>query len=438
MSLSVDSKKDFTAEVQTAKAESVQIADSKGIDEAIVYLLGLEKKCRTNNDFHNLKEICLHMVRLCHDRKDWAKLNSTLVVINKRRAQNKLAVTAIVHEALTYVDETPSEAEKIALIRTLMDICEGKIYVEAESARLHLMLAFIYENKGNIGDACDIIQDVHVETYGSIPREEKAEYIFHQTRLNILNKDYVRALIQSRKMNRKTLEEATFQDVKVKFYRLMTEYYSHEKDCWEVSQCYYKICDTPIIRDDKIEFEQALKNSIAFLILAKHDNHRSDMMHRLHQQKEVQQISAFSKVLDMFTTTEVIAFPFEFQPEIEAAIKQSLPLPSQAEEFIKLLHTRVTEHNIRVLRSYYSRIGSSRMAQMLGLTVDALEDHLSEMSANGDISVKIDRPVGIVVFSESSTAEEVMSDWASSVSSMLSLMESTCHLINRENMVNRL
>ena len=182
--------------------ESLSIADARGLDEAMLFLLSLEKKCRTNNDFNTLKEVCLHMIRLCRDRNDWEKLNSTLVVINKRRAQGKVAITAIVEEGMGYIEQTPSQTERISLIKTLMDVCEGKIYVEGESARLHLMLAFIYETNGDIAKACDTIQDVHVETYGSISREEKAEYIFHQTRLNLLNNDFVRALIQSRKMNR--------------------------------------------------------------------------------------------------------------------------------------------------------------------------------------------------------------------------------------------
>ena len=51
---------------------------------------------------------------------------------------------------------------------------------------------------GDISGACDMIQDVHVETYGSLSKKEKAEYILQQIRLNLLKKDYVRALIQSR------------------------------------------------------------------------------------------------------------------------------------------------------------------------------------------------------------------------------------------------
>ena len=40
---------------------------------------------------------------------------------------------------------------------------------------------------------------------------------------------------------RKTIEEAGFEEIKVKFYRLMVEYYSHEVDCWEVCQCFFKV-----------------------------------------------------------------------------------------------------------------------------------------------------------------------------------------------------
>ena len=121
-------------------------------------------------------------------------------------------------EALTYMDDTPGKEEKVNLIKTLMEICEAKIYVEAESARLHLMLALIYETDGNLDEACSTIQDVHVETYGSLTREEKADYILHQIRLNLLNKDYVRAKIQSRKMNRWVIIIIIIMSILVSFF----------------------------------------------------------------------------------------------------------------------------------------------------------------------------------------------------------------------------
>jgi 26S proteasome regulatory subunit N5 len=220
--------------------DSTAVATSS-LDNALQNLLAFEKKCRLANDFHCLKEVCLHIVRLCRSQNNWTTLNSMLTLISKRRAQNKLAITAIVDETFSYIEQTPTREIKVALIKTLTDICEGKMYVEGESAKLHMMTALMLEEDGDLTGACNAIQDVHVETYGSLSRLEKSEYIWQQTRFNLLNKDYVRAMIQSRKMNRKTIEEPEFQEVKVKFYRLMVEFYSHEKDTWEISQCFYKV-----------------------------------------------------------------------------------------------------------------------------------------------------------------------------------------------------
>ena len=147
----------------------------------------------------------------------------------------------VVTEAYTYIENTPSKAVKVELIKTLKEVCAGKMYVEAEDARLHLMLALIYEEEGDLSAACDMIQDVHVETYGALSKQEKAEYILQQIRLNLLRKDFIRALIQSRKMNRKIIEEEGFEAIKVDFYSMMVEYHRHEKDAWEICQCYYKV-----------------------------------------------------------------------------------------------------------------------------------------------------------------------------------------------------
>jgi len=69
------------------------------------------------------------------------------------------------------------------VIKVLSDVCEGKMYVEAECARLHLQMAKILESKSDIENACKEIQDIHVETYGTLDKKEKAEFILEQIRL---------------------------------------------------------------------------------------------------------------------------------------------------------------------------------------------------------------------------------------------------------------
>jgi 26S proteasome regulatory subunit N5 len=227
--------------IQVAIPESIAVANEKGMDEAIVLLLALEKKCRLANDSTNLKEVCLHMVRLCRERSDWVKLNSVLAVINKRDSQNKTIIIAVTKEVLTYIDTTPTNDVKIELIKALKEVVDGKIYVEGESASLHFMLSKIYESQGDIDAACDIIQDVHVETYGSLTKQQKAEYILEQMRVTLVKKDYVRAMIHSRKMNPKTLEEEGFADIKIRYYTMMVAYHAVDRNSWEVCQAYYKV-----------------------------------------------------------------------------------------------------------------------------------------------------------------------------------------------------
>ena len=60
------------------------------------------------------------------------------------------------------------------------------------------------------------------------------------------------------------------------------------------------------------------------------------------------------------------------------------------------------------------------------------------MASSGDIYLKINRPAGIISFSQPRAVEDVLSDWASDLGSLMNLMESTCHLIRRENMVHKI
>lgn len=51
-----------------------------------------------------------------------------------------------------------------------------------------------------VDEACDIIQDVHVETYGSLDKKEKADFLLEQIRLTLAKKDFVRTIIISKKV----------------------------------------------------------------------------------------------------------------------------------------------------------------------------------------------------------------------------------------------
>jgi 26S proteasome regulatory subunit N5 len=189
--------------------------------------------------------------------------------------------------------------------------------------------------------------------------------------------------------------------------------------------------------------QRALESCILFLLASKFDNHQSDMMHRLKTQlpvlfKTVPIDTLYANVLMLFTTHEIVSTPFAGQAILEShsALARSEHMSEEtAAFFVKQLRDRVVQHNLRVVARYYTRIHSLRLAALLGLSYDELEVHLSDIASGGDLYVKIDRPAGVVCFHERPQPEQVLSDWASDVGKMLQLMEATCHIINRENMV---
>jgi len=308
-------------------------------------------------------------------------------------------------------------------------------------SRLRLAYTCIYEKEGDLIKACEYIQDVHVETYGSLSKLEKAEYILEQIRLNLLNKDYIRALLQSRKMNRKTIEEEGFLDVKIRFYTMQIEYHLYSKETWDISQSYYKLFEAYTVKSDSIQALHCLESTVIFLVLSPYDSNQQDKLHRLKGLKEtrVEHSLLSHSLLSLFSTNEIIPMSFAVRGLLESHSSlhsfndetTSYYLPGQ-------LDSRVIEHNIRVIAKAYSRINLSRLANLLNLSIETIEESLSEISQSGFVSIKINRSEGIVSFESTRSNEEILSDYGSDVAKLLHLMESTCHLIRRENMVHKI
>ncbi|TBU63704.1 PCI domain-containing protein [Dichomitus squalens] len=94
------------------------------------------------------------------------------------------------------------------------------------------------------------------------------------------------------------------------------------------------------------------------------------------------------------------------------------------------LHTRVIEHNIRIVSQYYTRITLARLTSLLDLTQQQTEEILCRLVVSGTVWARTDRPAGIVNFRKSRSAEDVMNDWSSDMSRLLGLVEKTWMGVN--------
>jgi 26S proteasome regulatory subunit N5 len=87
------------------------------------------------------------------------------------------------------------------LINTLRTFTKGKIYMENERSRLTHCLAMIHEKDGDVTEAAKIMQELQVETYGSMERKEKVEMILEQMGLCLAVQDFFSAQIISKKIS---------------------------------------------------------------------------------------------------------------------------------------------------------------------------------------------------------------------------------------------
>ena len=147
MSIRSQEKVDRTgfAEEEIAKARTALGVSGNLDDPAVVEaLLQCEKKCRLSNDAIATKNVCVAILKLCREKQAWSHLIANSQLLAKRRSQSKVAITGIVAQGLEQLEDTTiklDDATREELLKTLCDVTDGKMYCEAERAKLTRMLS---------------------------------------------------------------------------------------------------------------------------------------------------------------------------------------------------------------------------------------------------------------------------------------------------------
>jgi 26S proteasome regulatory subunit N5 len=281
-----------------------------------------------------------------------------------------------------------------------------------------------------------LITETQAETIGSMEVKEKAELILEQIRLCLATKDYIRAEIIINKVKPKVLEGEAMQDLKLKYHNLSIGFYLHNNRYLDACRAYIAIAGIPKVATDQAQWLPALQKAALLSVLSPFDGELSDILARLSVEKRMAKLPAYKNLVDLFVKTELMAWPLGDEKEF-----QQDSLFSDMEEGptrLKDLRTRNVQHNLRVLAAYYRRITYTRASELLQLETDVLESALSDLVSSKQLWAKIDRPAGVILFEKKQSSTDVLNSWASDIDSLLSLVEDTCHLINRENMVHGL
>lgn len=95
-------------------------------------MLEEEKRSRLDNDFKKSTVLVIQIIKYLFDKNDLASLRDMVVSLNKKRNQSKQAITDMVKLCLNEIYPTLNEEEQIKLLKTLIEITEGRIYVEVK------------------------------------------------------------------------------------------------------------------------------------------------------------------------------------------------------------------------------------------------------------------------------------------------------------------
>lgn len=464
-----ETKKQSTIDMVKLQADidaQVLVASQGKVEVALDALLNLEKSSRLAEDITATKACCSAILSVCFTAKKWKLLEEQIMCLSKRRSQLKQAIQAFVRQAITYIDQAPDQDTKVALIKTLQTVTEGKIFVEIERARLTRRLAAIKEAEGNIAEAADSLQEVPVETFGAMAKTEKIAFILEQVRLCLEKKDFIRAQILSRKVSPKAFVERkgeakgdigiegtaieapdegvpTLPELKLRYYELMVQYHSHNNNFLEMTRCYRAMYETDTVASNPELWAPMLKKICWLIVLTPSystaDGSSSDrltLLNTTYQDKKLAELPVYKTLLNTFITQEIIPWG-SFQQTYAAEIQAETSIFGADPERQKTLRLRVTEHSVMVVAKYYTRISIKRLAELTDLPETEAEKQLSELVVAKAIAAKIDRPSGLIQFGKRQEPEELLNSWSSNIGRLLNLVEKSCQQIQKECMVHK-
>lgn len=239
----------------------------------------------------------------------------------------------------------------------------------------------------------------------------------------------------------------------------------HDSSYLRTSRHYQAIMESKIIADEA-ERQRMKTFACLYCILAPYDNEQQDMMLKLDKSKQLDDSPLCKELLRLFMCKELIDFgamesvygkellSFEIFDQSNAHGKKCwTELKNRVIEHVSLaiehcLYAKPTKllinvisfrslfQNIRIISNYYTRINLNRLCDLLKLPAEQTEEYLSLLANNNALTVKIDRPSGIIHFSTKKATSDILNDWAFDINKLMDLVNKTCHLINKEECIN--
>lgn len=385
-------------------------------------------------------KVLIQMVTLCYEAGDLTELKHTLEMVSKKRGVIKSSMAALVQQCISWVPLLPDRQKRHQLIEALRDVTEGKIYLEVERTLVTRILAKIHEDEEhNLKAAARVMQELQVETFGSLEKRARVDFILEQIRLSIAIEEYSKASLISRKITARTFDNSAFEDLKLRYLDLMIILAVHDERYLDCYRHYRGIYNSPSVQASNERSLAALKMCVIFAILAPHTPEQKDMLHLLAREKKLEELPLYGDFLKTFLTSELVRWPVverAFGEELRAFPHLFGSGTSESETRWRHLAERVVEHNVRTISTYYGHISLLRLAVLLERTPEEAESTLCGLIDKKMVQGKIDRISGIVNFTPVVHPDALLNGWSQKVDQLLTIMVKTNYQISKEEMLH--
>ncbi|ROV88093.1 hypothetical protein VSDG_09361 [Cytospora chrysosperma] len=437
-------EKDFTEQVDQQIPQAELLAKNNNLHGAIEQLALLEKQTRQASDLASTSRLLIAIVNICKSAGDWDLLSDQVTILSKKHGQLKQAIQKMVQAVIDILGEISNVDRKVQIIETLRTVTEGKIFVEVERARVTKILSDLKKDHyGDVKAAREILCELQVETFGSMDRKEKTEFILDQVALCIQTQDWTQAGILSRKISTKYLQNtADATHLKLRYFEQQVILAKSEDRYLDACKHYREVLEIPSVQENPDLFKATLARIIYFAILAPYDNEQHDLMHRIKADTRNSQVPLEAKLLEEFTVQELMRWPNVEQlygPDLCQTdifdAKFGSSTDPKAHQRWQDLRKRVIEHNVRVIAKYYTRIRMDRLTQHLDLTEDETEKYISDLVTSKMVYARIDRPARVVNFAKPRGTDDILNEWSYNMKDLLSHLGKIEHLITKDEMM---
>jgi len=393
--------------------EQLPILLSQPFDSAIEGMHILERRTRIAKDDNANAEVCTSIVNLCIKASKWSDLANNVSILAKRKGYSRKSVTLIVHLSMDAMESVFDHETKIMLVKCLREVTEGKIFVEVERARLTSILVDHHENLGEMDEAMRLLEELRLEILTTMEEKERVSLMLHQFKLSLSLKDSLRASLCSEKIRDQRLQD---NELKLQFLELLIQYNEEfTQDFLEMAQSHYEVYK---INNNS----ESLMQAIICAVLAPHNEKQLRFCNELQGLRDLVLMPEARTLLAVFMGRDLVPYP-DFETRFGSIIRQDRQ---------PTMRKRVIEHGLRIASMYYTKIRIERLAELVQLSVEELEERIIDLVFSEQFYARIDRPKGIVTFKKQKKVSEVADEFSQNISKLCRLVDHAHSLIEKE------